>query len=390
MAPNSNSRTADIVVIGGGAAGMFFAALAAQRGFRVVLIERNRQFGRKIIISGGGRCNFTNTGTAPENFVSRNPHFCKSALSRYGPEEFIELVEKHRIPFYEKKLGQLFCRNRSKDIVEMLLEECEKAGVTLITGCEVRTVEKNSHFRIETSTGTFEAERLVIATGGLSFPKIGATDFGYRVARDLGHRLIEVCPSLVPLRFRDDDFSSLSGISVEVLARAGKSEFRENILFTHRGLSGPAVLQVSNYWDQDKAVEFDLLPGRSLGSVLDSAPDKKLKNVLSTELPERVVTEFVPAKLSEVRTKALGEGDREALRKMLKGWRVFFSDTEGWHKAEVTKGGVDTDQLSSRTMESRLVEGLYFIGEVVDVTGWLGGYNFQWAWSSAYACASEI
>ena len=383
----------DAIVIGGGAAGLFCAAEARKRGRRVLVIERNAQVGRKILISGGGRCNFTNTSVTPENFVSQNPHFAKSALSRYRPQDFIELVKKHKIAFYEKKLGQLFCRESSKQIVDLLLAECRGAKARILTSGAVDSIERTGEvFIVRTNQGAFLSEKLVVATGGLSFPKVGATDLGYRVAKQFGLEIEPTRPSLVPLVFDGENYKELAGVSIDSRVSAGGVNFRENILFTHRGLSGPAILQISNYWKKDRPVTIDLLPDRDAGELLESKKEsrKRIDNFLS---------EFMPAKAVDILFNKNGNGRTlaaftpkqiEATAERLNEWKVKFSGTEGYDRAEVTLGGVSTRELSSKTMESRKVPGLYFIGEAVDVTGWLGGYNFQWAWASAHAAAESI
>ena len=381
----------DVIVIGGGAAGMLCAIEAGKRGRRTLLIEHNAQVGRKIIISGGGRCNFTNLHTNAENFVSQNPHFAKSALARYTPQDFVELVKRHRIDFYEKKLGQLFCRERSNLIVEMLLAECRKAKINVKTNCSVTDVNRNDRFQIETTDGVIETERLVIATGGLSFPKIGATNFGYMIARQFGLKIVQTRPSLVALVAEGRErFPAAAGVSVDALVTSGSHSFRENILFTHRGLSGPAILQTSNYWKHDEPVMIDLLPDSDAGEVFNDQNKKKIGNVLSELLPQRVVDLILEDDIRNKPMNQVGNTQLEKIGKLLKGWQLKFIDTEGWHKAEVTLGGVSTDELSSQTLESKRVPGLYFIGEVVDVTGWLGGYNFQWAWASGFAAGNAV
>lgn len=382
--------TFDAIVIGGGAAGLFCAAEAGKLGKRVLVIERNAQVGRKILISGGGRCNFTNLDVTAENFVSRNPHFAKSALSRYTPHDFIELVRKHKIPYYEKKLGQLFCRESSRQIVEMLLAECRDGRVRIETGCSVESVEKTSNYIVKTSGGTFESERLIVATGGLSFPKVGATDLGHRIARQFGIEVVETRPSLVPLVFKGESFRDLAGISIDVGIETGVRSFRENILFTHRGLSGPAVLQISNYWQKDRAVSIDLLPDHNASELLESnrTSQKRIDKLIANEIPEKVAARLfghLGKRVNEMSDKQIA-----VLATELNSWQVHFKDTEGYDKAEVTLGGVSTSEISSKTFESSKVPGLHFIGEVVDVTGWLGGYNFQWAWASGHAAAQEI
>jgi predicted Rossmann fold flavoprotein len=387
----------DVVVIGGGAAGLFCAIEAGKRRRRVLVIEHSAQVGRKILVSGGGRCNFTNIHTAPDNFISQNPHFAKSALARYTPRDFTELVKSHRIEFYEKKLGQLFCRESSRLIVEMLLRECEKARVEVRTGCTVRSIAKNDGFTLETSTGELTCENLVIATGGLSFPKVGATDFGYRAAKQFDIKRVETRPSLVPLIFAEagggGGYSALAGVSIDSLVSTGGGhEFRENILFTHRGLSGPAILQISNYTDKKSIVSIDLLPGTRSEELQDAAgaSRKTVENFLGGFLPNRFAGIFAGSGLGSRPVAALSKKELGVLVDKIKNWQVIFGETEGYHKAEVTIGGVSTGELSSQTMESKRVPGLYFIGEVVDVTGWLGGYNFQWAWASAHAAGSSV
>ena len=385
----------DVIIIGGGAAGLFCAIEAGKRGRRVLVIEHNAQVGRKILISGGGRCNFTNIYTKPENFISQNPHFSKSALARYTPQDFIELVKKHKIEFYEKKLGQLFCRESSRKIVEMLLLECEKAKVKILTNCAVKNLEKNSFFEIETNQGKFTSESLVIASGGLSFPKIGATDFGYRIAQQFGLKITKTRPALVPLIFADNKtkgFQKLAGVSIDAAASFGRQAFRENILFTHRGLSGPAVLQISNYWQEKKPVAFDLMPEIDALELLEKNQTSKqnLDNFLSRFLPNRFAESFTALNFPNKPLNQLSKKEIEQIAEKLNSWQVRFDETEGYHKAEVTLGGIETNELSSQTMEAKKVPGLYFIGEVVDVTGWLGGYNFQWAWASGFAAGQVV
>jgi predicted Rossmann fold flavoprotein len=383
----------DAIIIGGGAAGLFCAVEAGKRGRKVLVIEHNNQVGRKILISGGGRCNFTNKQVKPENFVSNNPHFCKSALARYTPQDFIELVKKHKIEFYEKKLGQLFCRESSRLIVGMLLHECEAAKAEIRTDCSVKKVIKNSLFEIETNQGNFASKNLVIASGGLSFPKIGASGFGYKIAKQFGLKLTETRPSLVPLVFSGgQNFSKLAGVSIDSSVSFGKISFRENILFTHRGLSGPAILQISNYWDKENPVKIDLLPEFSAEKIFEQNRNSKqnLDNFLSKFLPNRFAEIFTSYNFSNKPLNQLSKKEINKIVQNLDRWQARFDETEGWHKAEVTLGGVDTGELSSQTMESKKIPGLFFIGEVVDVTGWLGGYNFQWAWASAFAAGNAI
>ncbi|MBK8812213.1 MAG: NAD(P)/FAD-dependent oxidoreductase [Acidobacteria bacterium] len=384
--------TYDAVVIGAGAAGLFCAITAGRRGKRVLVVEHNVQPGRKILISGGGRCNFTNLNTTAENFISENPHFAKSALAGYTPHDFVELVRKHRIEFYEKKLGQIFCRNSARQIVEMLLLECERAKVTILTNCPVASVGRSgSGFVIDTGLGRYEAKKLVIAAGGLSFPKVGATDLGYRVARQFGLKIVPTRPALVPLAFAGGSkFGKLAGVSIDATASVGRISFRENILFTHQGLSGPAILQISNYWKPETPVTIDLLPGRDALSLLrENAPSRQtLANFLAGHLPKSAA-EVLSAKWNKPLAQ-LNPKEQAEVAESLNSWCVAFDRTEGYQKAEVTAGGISTAELSSQTLESKTITGLFFIGEVVDVTGWLGGYNFQWAWSSGFACGRAI
>lgn len=384
-----------MVVIGGGAAGLFCAMEAGRRGQKVTVLERAGSVGKKIAISGGGRCNFTNVNTTPENFLSANPRFCHSALARYTPADFLALVEKHRIEYYEKKLGQLFCRESSRHIVNLLLKECERAGVEILVNCEVSDIGKEEWFAVETNQGRFGAESLVIATGGLSIPKIGATDFGYRVARQFGLKIINPRPALVPLTLADSDLRALnplSGVSVEAEVECRGARFRENILVTHRGLSGPAILQISSYWSRGERIVIDLLPGHDFGRQLiaERHHNPALPTLLAQHMPRRFAQTWCEM---HVPSRPLGQcsaREIEEIARRVHEWLVKPSGTEGFQKAEVTLGGVDTNELSSKTMESRRVPGLYFIGEVVDVTGHLGGYNFQWAWSSGYAAGQYV
>ena len=384
----------DVVVIGAGAAGLMCAIAAGQRGRRVTVIEHNERAGLKIGISGGGRCNFTNLGAGPDNYLSANPDFCKSALARYTPRDFVALVGKHRIPYHEKKLGQQFCDGSSRAIIEMLLAECAAAGVEIRTHCRVTEVRRSDRFHLATSTGPLDSAALVIATGGLSFPKLGATDFGYRIARQFGMSLTAVRPGLVPLTFAaaDQPLHVLSGLSVPVAVRHGGAEFRENLLITHRGLSGPAILQISSYWREGDTLRFDLLPGESADAILARAREQNadLATALAAHWPRRFAEAWcqrhAPVKpLRHCKARELSD-----LAALLHAWPLTFSGTEGYPKAEVTLGGVDTRDLSSKTMEARRVPGLFFIGEVVDVTGWLGGYNFQWAWASGHAAGQAV
>lgn len=382
----------DVIVIGGGAAGLICAIEAGKRGRSTLVLEHNDRLGKKILISGGGRCNFTNQNATAANYLSQNPDFCKSALARYTPQDFLRLVESHGIAWHEKKLGQLFCDFSSKQIVEMLEKECRDAHVDFQLNCRVENVRRDTHFKLVTSLGEFECQSLVIATGGLSFPKLGATNFAYRVAEQFTLPIIPPRPGLVPLTFGDADqktFADLSGISLDVQVTAADISFRENLLLTHRGLSGPAILQISNYLPSGARghILIDLLPDAPGETLLASEcrTKKELKTVLSQKLPQRFAEKWcerhAPSKpLNQFSKRELAETSR-----LLHNWEITPSSDEGYAKAEVTLGGVDTHALSSKTMEARSVPGLYFIGEAVDVTGWLGGYNFQWAWSYGHA-----
>lgn len=361
---------------------------AGAKGSRVLLLDHNTQAGSKILISGGGRCNFTNTGTTPQNFISANPHFARSALSRYTPKDFLALVEKHKIAWHEKTLGQLFCDGSARQIVAMLLAECAAVGVDVQLGVKITDVRKADHFMIETSHGSFASQKLVLATGSLSIPKMGATGFSLDVAKKFGLNIITPKPGLVPLHAPVDQlpfYAGLSGVSVKATAQTGKTRFAENILFTHRGLSGPAILQVSSYMEQGDTVTLDLAPGVDLVAHLKirkhARPKAEFKTILSEMIPQRLAAELVPDKTMSQVTQA----EMQALEEKLHCWTLVPNGTEGYPKAEVTVGGIDTNELSSKTMESKSVHGLYAIGEAVDVTGWLGGYNFQWAWASGFA-----
>jgi predicted Rossmann fold flavoprotein len=383
----------DAIIIGGGAAGLFCAIEAGKRGRKTLVIEHNAQVGRKILISGGGRCNFTNIDTKPENFISANPHFCKSALARYTPQDFVELVKKHKIDLYEKTLGQLFCRDSSRQIVEMLLKECEKPKVEFQLDCSVKNVQRSELFELETTRGRFTSESLVIACGGLSFPKIGASGFGYKIAKQFSIDQVETRPSLVALVFAGSkSYKKLAGLSVDAVVSMGRQSFRENILFTHRGLSGPAIIQISNYWEKQQPVMIDLVPETDIHEELLQSRDSRqdLDNYLSKFLPNRLAEEFTSQNFQNKPIKQLSSMEIEKISALLNSWPVHFNDTEGYDRAEVTLGGISTDELSSQTMETKKVPGLYFIGEVVDVTGWLGGYNFQWAWASGFAAGASV
>ena len=385
----------DAIVVGAGAAGLFCAALAGQRGRRVLLIDHSPEPGRKILISGGGRCNFTNIGASADNYLSANPHFAKSALNRYTPADFIALVERHGIAWHEKTLGQLFCDGSSKQILAMLLDECRAGGVETAFG-EAATVEhRDDSFHIAVGKAEAEAPALVVATGGLSIPKLGATGFAYDVARRFGLKIVEPRPALVPLTLAGEQilFRTLSGVSAEVVAAAGAGEFREAALFTHRGLSGPAILQVSSYWRHGEPVIIDFLPDLGAGWLRRAKreePRATLRRVLARSLPDRLAATLseqldLSADLGNATDAALDAAERR-----LGKWVFNPNGTEGFAKAEVTIGGISTGELSSRTMEAKRIPGLFAIGEAVDVTGWLGGYNFQWAWASAFAAAQAL
>jgi predicted Rossmann fold flavoprotein len=385
----------EVIVVGAGAAGLMCAIEAGRRGRSVLVLEHSERPGKKILISGGGRCNFTNLHATPENFLSGNPDFCKSALARYTPADFLRLVEQHGIAWHEKKLGQLFCDISSKQIVEMLLKECEAARVEIRLNCKVNTVRRNGGFALETNLGAFECDSLVIATGGLSIPKIGATDFGYRIAKQFGLRIIPPQPGLVPLTFAAAEqraFAELSGISVDAKVTAGGACFREHLLFTHRGLSGPAILQISSYLGDGRAIALDLLPDQSARELLlsERGTNKELKTVLGQVLPQRFAQQWCTCCAPSKPMNRYTLPELEEIARRLQRWELTPAGTEGYAKAEVTRGGVDTGELSSKTMESRRAPGLYFIGEVVDVTGWLGGYNFQWAWASGHAAGQFV
>ncbi|MBB5943218.1 NAD(P)/FAD-dependent oxidoreductase [Xanthomonas sp. 3307] len=383
----------DVVVIGAGAAGLMCAIAAGQRGRRVRVIDHANKVGKKILMSGGGRCNFTNTGTGPGNFLSANPHFCKSALARYRPADFIDLVERHAIAYHEKELGQLFCDVSSKQIVRMLVDECAAAEVTVRTSCSVRAVERGSEgFRLDTDDGPVHATSLVVATGGLSIPSLGASGFGYELARQFGHAVLPTRAGLVPLTLsgkHQERLHDLSGLALPVEASCNGARFRNFMLITHRGVSGPAILQISSYWQPGDDLRLDLLPGQDAASWLRDQKRLRgaaeLRTVLGEALPRRFAQRLCEVWLPDKPVRQLDEPQLRAAAELLGAWPLVASGTEGYRTAEVTLGGVDTDQVSSSTMESRRVPGLYFVGEVLDVTGWLGGYNFQWAWASGHA-----
>ncbi len=381
----------DVIVIGAGAAGLMCAIEAGKRGRSVLVLEREDKIGKKIRISGGGRCNFTNRDSNAKNFLSENLHFCKSALAQYSPQDFIALVESHGIAYHEKKLGQLFCDKTSEEIIRMLEEECRCAKVEIKTSCEVKHLAKNGErFTFVTNKGEFESESLVIATGGLSIPQMGATDFGYKIAKQFGLGVVACRPALVPFLWNPHDLKAyveLSGVSVDAKVRCNDHEFRENILFTHRGLSGPAILQISSYWKNDGIIFIDLLPESDAMDSLVAGCNKgsDLVTVLSKFLPKRVVQKWVAENVPAKTFSHCTGKDLKAIADKLHRWKITPAGTEGYGKAEVTVGGVNTDEFSSKTMECKKVQGLFFIGEALDVTGHLGGHNFQWAWSSGFA-----
>jgi predicted Rossmann fold flavoprotein len=387
----------DVVILGGGAAGLMCAIEAGKRGRSVMVLDHSPRIGRKVLVSGGGRCNFTNLQTRPENFLSANPHFAKSALARYRPEDFLRMVERHAIPYHEKTLGQLFCDRSAGDIVGMLERECAVAGVRIETGCEVRRVTRDSRFEIRTAGGIVESGTLVVATGGLSIPKTGATPFGYQLARQFGLKVIPCRPALVPLTFSRADrekYEGMAGVAALVTAETAGAAFREKLLFTHRGLSGPAILQASSYWQPGKPVVIDLLPGVDLAALLR---DRRLgrdraeaRTIVSRFLPRRLADRWFEIHAPSKPAAALSDTEIEAISESFHRWNFHPAGTEGYEKAEVTAGGVDTAELSSKTFEARQSPGLYFIGEVVDVTGHLGGFNFQWAWASGYSAGQYV
>ncbi|RZZ87448.1 NAD(P)/FAD-dependent oxidoreductase [Pseudoxanthomonas winnipegensis] len=391
--------THDVLIIGGGAAGLMCAATAGARGRSVLVIEHANRVGKKILMSGGGRCNFTNTGTSPANYLSDNPHFCRSALARYTPRDFIALVEKHRIAYHEKELGQLFCDDSSKQIVAMLVAECEAAGVRIATGCAVERVvaREGGGYAVHTAQGVFAAPSLVVASGGLSIPSMGASGFGYALARQFGLTVLPTRAGLVPLTLSgrpQEQLADLAGVSLPVRAASGKIAFDNAMLITHRGISGPAILQISSYWQPGQPLHLDLLPGQDALAVLQAQraarPAAELKTVLGDLLPRRFAQRLCEHWLPNRPMKQFNEPQLRQAADLLRAWPLVASGTEGYRTAEVTLGGVDTREVSQATFESRRAPGLHFIGEVLDVTGWLGGYNFQWAWASGHAAGEAV
>ncbi len=393
-------QTCDVLVIGAGAAGLMCAAQAGYRGRDVVVLDMGKKPGRKILISGGGRCNFTNENASPDNYLCSNPHFVKSCLSRYTQHDFIDLVDRHGLAYHHKTLGQLFCDNSAQDIVDILLTECDWAGVKVTLRTEVLHVEKTAQgFAVTTNEHTYQCESLVVASGGLTMPKLGATPIGYKIAEQFGIKVLPTMAALVPFTLHQHDkdrFDGLSGISIDCLvtSECGKS-FRENILFTHRGLSGPAILQISSFWRAGQSVSINLLPELDIKEWLaeqrEKSGQKSLKNSLASILPKRFVEMLINTKaIPDVNINQLTHSEVDGLSEYLHSWQIKPNGTEGYRTAEVTLGGVDTDALSSKTFEAKQVPGLYFIGEVTDVTGWLGGYNFQYAWSCGWAAGQAV
>ncbi|WP_407353593.1 NAD(P)/FAD-dependent oxidoreductase [Luteimonas sp. R10] len=396
---DAGAQEADVVVIGGGAAGLMCAHVAGARGLRVRVLERANRVGKKILMSGGGRCNFTNTGTTPANFLSANPHFCKSALARYTPWQFLELVERHGIAWHEKEPGQLFCDESSKLIVRMLLDECARAGVRIDTRCEIGAVDigDDGRFRVAAGPGRIVAPKLVMASGGLSIPSMGASGFGYELARRFGHALRPTRAGLVPLTLSGkhrERLADLSGVSLPVAAGCNGQVFRGAMLVTHRGISGPAILQISSYWQPGDALQLDLLPDTDVPALLArwqaGRPAAELKTLLAELLPRRFAQRLCEVWLPSRPMRQYTPAQLHRIAALLQAWPLVASGTEGYRTAEVTLGGVATDAVSSSTFESRRVPGLHFVGEVLDITGWLGGYNFQWAWASGHAAGMAV
>ncbi|MBL8642085.1 MAG: NAD(P)/FAD-dependent oxidoreductase [Alphaproteobacteria bacterium] len=390
----------DVIIIGGGAAGLMAAARSGSKGNSVLLIDHAEKIGEKIRISGGGRCNFTNLHTSPAHFISTNPHFCKSALSRYTPKDFLTLIEKHHIAYHDKGRGQLFCDDKATQIVDMLLNECKDSNVTFWTGTSVDGIDRtdDGHFQTNTKRGSVGCRSLVIATGGLSIPKIGATGFGYKIANQFGHQVVPTRPGLVPLTFTDETSklcAELTGLSVDpAIVSTGKTKFEEALLFTHRGLSGPSILQISSYWRETESIAVNLVPDLTafdwLKEKRKSDPKKMLRTVIEDVLPNRLANALATLSGHDGQMANLPDKKLAAVADLMNKWTLVPAGTEGYRTAEVTLGGVDTTQISSKTFESQLVSGLYFIGEVLDVTGHLGGFNFQWAWASGWCCGESL
>ena len=387
----------DVLIIGASASGLMCAIEASKRGRNVLVLDHANKAGKKILMSGGGRCNFTNYDVTADNYISQNPHFCKSALSRFTQWDFLALIDKHQIPFHERSHGELFCNDSAKDILNMLLAECDQAGVKIKLNSKIKSIRKISddEFQINTSQEKIVCHSLVIASGGLSIPKMCASPLGYQVAEQFGLNIIPTSAGLVPFTLQPEDkecFSALSGIAIDSLVSCNARQFRENILFTHRGLSGPAILQISSYWKPGNEVSINLLPDVDLVEVVNASRDKQPKRQLNTELiqhlPKRLISVFFDDDLLTSSLQMLSQKQIEAIANTVQKWSIKPNGTEGYRTAEVTLGGIDSNEISSKTLESKKVPGLYFIGEVLDVTGWLGGYNFQWAWSSGW-CAGQ-
>lgn len=387
----------DVIILGAGAAGLMCALRAGQSGKKVLLVDHAKEVGPKILISGGGRCNFTNRDIKPDRYISDNPHFCLSALKSYTQHDFIALVEKHQIPYHEKTLGQLFCDTSARDIIAMLLAECRDGNVDIRLGQNVINIHKTDVFQIKTKDDIFETPALVLATGSLSIPKMGATDFTHKIAKQFNLPLTDMRPGLVPLTFGGKELElmrALSGVALEIVASISKNLFRENMVFTHRGLSGPAILQISSYWGEGQTISLDLLPDINAEEFLlerkKTRPKTGLQTILGEVLPQRLAQSLVTTYFTSATMATFTDKYLKDVASFLKGWKLTPSGTEGYTKAEVTRGGVDTNALSSKTMEVKSVPGLYIIGEAIDVTGWLGGYNFQWAWSSGWVAGTAI
>lgn len=392
-------KKVNVIIIGAGAAGLMCAIESGKRGRNVIILDHANKAGKKILMSGGGRCNFTNYYVDPNNFISHNPHFCKSALSRYTQWDFIELVKQYHIPFYEKTLGQLFCRDKSKDILNLLLSECQKVGVEIYLNSSVEKIEKlkERQFIVKTNHHIFDCQSLVIASGGLSIPTMGASPFGYKMAEQFGIKVWPARAGLVPLVLHAEDrlrLQTLAGIAVDSLVTNTQQSFRENVLFTHRGLSGPAILQISSYWQAGEAITINMLPEINIIELVDTLKqqhsEKQLKSTITEYLPKRVIEIFLDSLVAEKKLKSLSHQEITQVAMQINAWKIKPNGTEGYRTAEVTLGGVDCDAVSSKTMEANNVRGLYFIGEVLDVTGWLGGFNFQWAWSSGWAAGQVV
>lgn len=387
----------DVIIIGAGAAGLMCAISAGQHGRKVLVLDHAEKVGKKILIAGGGRCNFTNLWVDADNYISGNPHFCKSALSRFSQYDFLNLIDKHRISYEERAHGQLFCQDKAKAIVDLLLDECSHAEVEIRTAQDIQSVDKDQSFQIQTQDNHYTADALVIASGGLSIPKMGASDIGHRIAKQFGIECTPLRPGLVSLTLNSselDDYASLSGISVDASVSHRNRSFREAVLFTHKGLSGPAILQISNYWIPGDHIEINLLPDTDLQQKIEQwqqdKPDTELKTLMSTLLSKRLVEWLIKLYLDNKPIRQYQRPEIQRIIHTFQHWQIMPSGTTGYSKAEVTLGGVDTHELSSRTFEAKKQPGLYFIGEVIDVTGWLGGYNLQWAWASGYCAGQAI